>query len=174
MALTVITTSGLVSGTAHGFAADGDALYVPEGIFWGSSNGALWSTPLNRISVTLAGQAITAGGITNQTGDGFSLTITETGSLVSFRDTPTSTVLGFNGSTGAGQNMMASSGWRPVAEQAHGGCRGRPPVLAVPLRLRLPLLCLVLLPVSLAPRQFHHRFRLVRLSRLGAALAARA
>ncbi|MBW4982972.1 hypothetical protein KZZ07_10505 [Mameliella sp. CS4] len=106
MALTVITTSGLISGTAHSFAADGDELYVPEGIYWGSSNGALWSTPLNSISVTLAGQAITAAGITTQTGDGFSLTITETGSLISFADSPSITVLYFNGGTGAEQTLV--------------------------------------------------------------------
>ncbi len=106
MALTVINTSGLVSGIAHGFAAAGDELYLPEGIFWGSNDSALWSTPLSSLSVTLAGQAITAAGITTQTGDGFSLTITETGSLISFADSPGTTVLYFNGGTGAGQTLV--------------------------------------------------------------------
>ncbi|ODM47407.1 hypothetical protein A9320_22940 [Ruegeria sp. PBVC088] len=106
MALTVITTSGLVSGTAHTFVAAADELYVPEGIYWGSNDNALWSTSLENLSVTIAGQAITAAGVTNQTGDGFSLTITETGSLVSFQNSANLTVLGFNGGVGAEQTLV--------------------------------------------------------------------
>lgn len=43
MTLTVITTSSLVTGVAHAFTADGDALYLREGVIWGSRDDNLYS-----------------------------------------------------------------------------------------------------------------------------------
>lgn len=83
MALTFINTSGLVSGFAHTFAANGDSLYVAAGVTWGSSDVGLWQSSRNNLDVVIAGDAVSGGDETIFSGNNPALTVTETGSITS-------------------------------------------------------------------------------------------
>lgn len=84
MTITLITTSGLVAGTAHTFAAAGDELFVAQGVTWGSSTFSIASTSLDNVSATFAGDVIADDAGLSFFGDNTSVRITATGSLTSY------------------------------------------------------------------------------------------
>ncbi len=84
MAITLITTSGLVAGTAHGFAAAGDELFVAQGVTWGSSNSNVFSSGLDQGTATFAGTVIANLLGARFSGDDSTIQITETGSFTSY------------------------------------------------------------------------------------------
>ena len=84
MTATFITTSSVVAGTAHVFAADGDTFYLQQGILWGSGSGNLFSVNfLNDLSIVLAGDAVQTDN-TFLAGARIDITITKTGSVTNF------------------------------------------------------------------------------------------
>ncbi len=88
MTTTFITTSNIVTGTAHDFLASGDELYVARDVFWGSENGSLFfetSNSLTDLRVHIAGETV-QNLQSFISGDRAQIVIAATASLTSFLD----------------------------------------------------------------------------------------
>ncbi|MBM1912139.1 hypothetical protein JQW79_20925, partial [Sulfitobacter pseudonitzschiae] len=84
MTATFITTSSVVGGTAHVFAANGDTFYLQQGILWGSGSGSLFSgSSITDLSIVLAGDAVQTDN-TYLAGARVNITIAKTGSVTDF------------------------------------------------------------------------------------------
>lgn len=84
MTATLITTSGLVTGVAHTFAANGDALILAQGVAWGSSDDQIITSGFNLGNITILGNAFAAEGGITMFGFNSTVTIGSSGSLTTF------------------------------------------------------------------------------------------